>query len=383
MDKQPSTSLHELLTESAQTGLRLQDENGTMPAGHNGYYGDPETPVSNTAHWAILYDFVYEITGDEVYRDAAHNAISYLISDSAIPHGVNFDCRNTSKKFRSNGLVGQAWAIEALAELSPQFPDLDLCQIGADVFLRHTFNERLGIWKTLSIDGEREEFDMIFNHQLWFAAAGALLSQQNYSVVESQVRTFLDHLVDNITLYDSGMVFHPLLPDLTLSDYSYLLRTKNGRTFLDQYLYRRIQSRTDDYWTVHSIGYHSFNLYAFGLLHRTFPNHSFWSSDRFRNVLSYARLEQYRNLVSTNKYGFSFNPTGIEVAYALNVFEEDRLKEQQEWLKMQLERCYDPKSGLMSLSTPDRATHAARFYEATRLPNITVECNFLPEYQKS
>lgn len=47
------TKLWDLIAKSAKRGIKLQAEDGSMPAGHNGPHNDPETPVRNTAHWCI------------------------------------------------------------------------------------------------------------------------------------------------------------------------------------------------------------------------------------------------------------------------------------------------------------------------------------------
>ena len=41
-------TLYECLIKSAKKALSLQQNDGSMLAGHNGSYFDPETPVRNT-----------------------------------------------------------------------------------------------------------------------------------------------------------------------------------------------------------------------------------------------------------------------------------------------------------------------------------------------
>ena len=53
---------------SASSALKLQKEDGSMPAGWNGPYHQSETPVRNTAHWLITFLKAYEITNNARYK---------------------------------------------------------------------------------------------------------------------------------------------------------------------------------------------------------------------------------------------------------------------------------------------------------------------------
>ena len=67
-------SLHEVIVSSASAALTLQRDDGSMPAGHNGPYYDPETPVRNTAHWLITFSRAYELSGAERFLDAVRGS---------------------------------------------------------------------------------------------------------------------------------------------------------------------------------------------------------------------------------------------------------------------------------------------------------------------
>ena len=74
-----------------------------------------ETPVRNTAHWLITMLKAYEISNETKFKDSAWRAVQYLLSPSARPMNATFFCRTNPEKDFCNGLVGQAWIIEALA----------------------------------------------------------------------------------------------------------------------------------------------------------------------------------------------------------------------------------------------------------------------------
>ena len=69
-------TLYDILVKSALAGIALMQDDGSMPNGHNGPYGDPETPVRNTAHWSITFAKAYEIM-DEVRNEEMNTLREY------------------------------------------------------------------------------------------------------------------------------------------------------------------------------------------------------------------------------------------------------------------------------------------------------------------
>ncbi len=116
--------------------------------------------------------------------------------------------RNNPEKDFSNGLIGQAWVIEALDYAARKLGDDRLVKLAEDVFLRHPFDERKGRWQVVNVDGSYDPVDMTFNHQLWFAAAGSFLKEN--SRIRQQVRRFMDTLDTNLEIYDNGLIVHAL-----------------------------------------------------------------------------------------------------------------------------------------------------------------------------
>lgn len=86
---------------------------------------------------------------------------------------------------------------------------------------------------------------------------------------------------------------------------------------------------------------------------------------------------KYKDILIDDKYGFSYNPTGFEIAFVLNAFYDyiDNLNYEliYGWVYKQFKRHYCFKKGLMCKSTTDPNTLAARIYEATRLPNLEID----------
>ncbi len=384
-------TLYELIVESSRNGVALQDRSsGSMPAGHNGPYHDPETPVRNTGHWLILFLKAHEISGEQDFADAAEKALGYLMSLAARPYGAAFYHRNSSEKDQCNGLIGQAWTVEALAEAGRQLQSDKPLDLAREVFLQHNFDEEKGIWHRLAVEGNDLPYDMTFNHQLWFAAAGAMIDNRRsrlstqpksktdssgpISEVARRVERFLELLPDHFRIYSSGLIYHPLLIKFTFKE-----KIRDIRRML---LSRPSNRRA---WRYKAIGYQLFNLYGFGLIHEQYPEHSFWEDRKFKKALKFIRSPGFLRSIDENAYGYPYNPPGFEMAYTIEQFDLGRdpdsgssfelgsEEERRRWVSRQVGRCYNPESGLMDLESEDPATQAARLYEAARLKDLELE----------
>lgn len=365
--------LYTLLIHNAEAGLEQLEEH--MPAGHNGPYHDLETPVRNTSHWAITFLTAFRITGDEHYLDGVETCLSYLLSDEARPHGETFHHRSTEGKDACNGLIGQAWTIEALATVGGELEREEPIETARSVFLRHPFTNSLGAWKVVEVDGSVLGYDLTLNHQLWFAAAGAQLvaNPDNTTRINRQVRRFLDELEENMHVYSSGLIYHNVRPRFSIQKYGILAFENIKQRRVPMPILERFRPETREDQRKKAVGYHSFNLYALALLKRVYPEHSFWRSTAFEKALEHSNSDQFKNALETNPYGYPYNCTGIEMAVVAHVFNDDT-ETAREWLTEQFNRSLDPDTKLLTKNTEDAATTSARIYEATRLPNISNVC---------
>jgi len=363
------TGLFDVLLQSAGAALAHFDtETGGMPAGHNGPYHDPETPVRNTGHWLITFLKAHEISGEMRFLEAARRAIAYLCSESARPMKAAFWHRKNPEKDFCNGLVGQAWTIEALSVAAKSLKNEHCQRVAEEVFLLHPFDEAPGLWRRVNVDGSYLPLDMTFNHQLWFAAAGALLLPSSGGYIEERVGRFMDALPNNLSLYSSGLVCHPLF----LKQPSPIGCRVRLKRFVRGWVRPLDPEPECDEAYSKSIGYHAFNLYAFALLKQQLPQHPFWRSESVERMLAFLQTEEFVEGLEKNKFGYPYNPPGFEVAFTLEVFGHDVHEQQEWWISEQIRRCYDFGSRMMSLNTEDPLTHAARLYEATRLPDLTL-----------
>lgn len=367
--------LSELLERSAQVGLEKQRDDGSMPPGANGVYGDPETPVKTTGFWAVVFAKVFSQRNDSRYRDAAIDAINYICSDKARPNGYTFHHRNLSSKDSCNGLMGQAFTIESVAFTSKVLDIPNAVEICKDVFLHHPFNYDLGLWKRVEIDGDILTYDRTFNHQLWFAAAGSLLDDPEINEI---IDMFLDRLSDNMATYETGLVKHPLFPEISFREAINMLTKPQERPLLRNEVLDLLplQSRKKRLYNK-AIGYQSVNLYALSLLGNKFPNHDIWKDENIVKASNYIKEISYKKAIQNNEKAYTNIATGFENAFFLETFCSDNTEIIQWWVEEQLKRSYDLQTSLMTNDAHDPETQAANIYRACRLDNYTIPTSVL------
>jgi hypothetical protein len=357
-------TLYDVLLQSATAGLKQLSDNGSMPAGHNGPYQGTETPVRNTAHWLIVFAKAYEITQSKPFILAVEQCANYLSSQDARPLKSAFYCRKSSGKDLSNGLIGQAWVFEALQKASDVLKSEKYRVLAKDVFLQHFFSEDSGCWHTLNVDGSYRSVDVTFNHQLWFAACSAGLAS-GHDEIRKRLEKFVDSLEYLFKVRRNGLIVH-CIPSSAFDVFP-KGQLKGVMSLVS------ISKEEKKAAYIKEIGYHAFNLYAFAILKTYFPTHPFWSSSKFIKAISFIQSDEYLSQVWQSPFAFSYNPPGIECAYAISVFHE-RFSHPAElisaWLTRQILETYEESVGFMWRKSSDRWTCAARIYEMTRIADM-------------
>jgi hypothetical protein len=141
--------LYSLIIRSAEKGIKLQKKDGCMPEGNNGPWKFKDTPVRNTSHWLITFLTAYKLTKRKEFKSAAKKCADYLISKKARPYNGPFFCCK-DHLVPSNGLIGQAWVIEALILAGIELKNPSYKKTAEEVFLMHPFDEKLGLWQKFS-----------------------------------------------------------------------------------------------------------------------------------------------------------------------------------------------------------------------------------------
>ncbi len=364
--------LSDIILQSSEAALQLQLEDGSFPPGCNGPYHDQETPVRNTAHWLITMLKAYEISNEARFKDSSLNAVQYLLLPSHRPMNATFFCRNNPEKDFCNGLIGQAWVIEALAVAGLKLEDSQYFELAKRVFLMHPFDHKIGLWRRVNVDGSYATFDMAFNHQLWFATAGAILDRNSNNSINSEVERFLDRVLElHLRIDPSGRIIHRMAPPRISNSPSTLHRIKESIYSLRRQACLQKKNNQMEY---KEIGYHAFNMYAFSMLKQRIPEHRLWYSDKFISALNYMNSVDFIDGLENNIYGYPYNPPGFEVAFSIQEFSPvfTSVKPVEWWVEQQLSRSYNRETNMMHQSTEDENTLAARLYESTRIKNLEI-----------
>lgn len=344
--------LYELLIKSTDALLKKHDKE--VLAGHDGPYGYPETNIRNTAHLTMLCLKCYQITKKTKYKKASIELLDYILKNGR-PYGQTYYHRDKGKD-NCNGLIGQAWTIEALIEAYKIFNEKKYLKRAREIFLLHEFNDKLGFWRKRDIDGKKLFFDMTFNHQLWFAAIGSLISTNENDEIGYQTNKFMNKLEKNTKLHKNGLIKHFILANFVRPIGCYIKTPKK--------LYNQ------------EVGYYAFNLYALGILKEQFPKHKFWQSKKMKKIAKYSLSKEHIIISEKSKYGFPYNPSGIEQAYFTNQFKEFFKNHKiimKERLEKQFENHLNKKTNLMNRNTSDVNTFETRIYEAVRIPDMDLK----------
>ena len=369
--------LNELIVLSANKGLELQNENGSFPKGNNGPWHDKDTYVRTTAHWAILENYAFKLTGNEEFETCALKACDYLLIEECRPQGYSFFCRENKRKDKCNGLIGQAWALEALIEIGGVDPNrrkyLDYAVEAIGCF---TYDYRKHMWKTTEVNGKKGLKCRTLNQQIWFSVmvliAGELTN--NRDLIEVALDYF-DNMSIHIKTAESGLIGH-FNKQNKMIEILY-----NSRKVLYERIFKR--RHFDNFEMTLSIGYLSFILYGLSILYARSSSYEFWQTDKMKGLIqnAYNYVEKNKPYFcgdDGNNYVWGYNPVGIEIAYTIQSFGtylgsniyEDSI---QYWLVLQMQNYYDLEEGMMSKNTIDEIILAARFYEAARLKNIDID----------
>jgi hypothetical protein len=349
--------------------LQLQAKDGSMPSGNNGPHNDPETPVRNTSHWLILFLKAYELSGNEMFYKAAEKSLQYLMSREARPRKGAFWHRKNPLKDESNGVMGQAWTLEALMEAYRVMKDDSILNLAEDLYQLHPYDSEVKAWKIIDLDGNILDFDRTFNHQLWFAAVGCGLYNLGVEKVKDSAHDFANHVHNLIETYSDGVIKH--------YPYGYShkenLRRKAGR--IRHRLKEFIKPDMKAY--SHSVGYHAFNTYALCMMKRYRPDTPFFTNGEFRKMLDTFRTNRFQQYIEDAKFGYPYNPPGIEIAVSLQcadfLTDDEKIQLQRLWLNRQFHRCFDFDLFRMNLNDPDPLTYEARLYELYLFNNFNIE----------
>lgn len=345
--------LEDFLQERVKTFSSIL-KNIDLYAGVNGPYADVQTIYRTVCH-AIVY-LVHIRKDDPILLEYIS-----ILEDGLAQFSHTLPFRETMHKSKCNGLIGPAWTMEAIVAASHIKPGL--MSQAVRIFLLHPQDEKTGLWDVVDTDGSNLGADTTFNHQLWFAAIGSKIDDPT---VQQQVQKFLDSTSINLHIHGSGRIQHKVK--------SYY-RAKGGsaKTSIRAIL-RTLRARTLKAVKKKEVGYQTFNLYAFAMLRRRYPNHPLWNTESFKKSVRYIESKEFRNNIRNNRYSFGYNAPGFELPFIYEVFADildlskDKLIEKiQDILRLQWKHTYTPQVSAFDRNTRDVSTLTGRLYELTRV----------------
>ena len=364
-----SITTHELLVQSADAALGFQRDDGSFPAPQYGVDQESPTPVRTTAHWLLTLIEAYEITAEDRFCDAAADAVSYLLKDELRPSGFTFHARDAPEKDSCDGLVGQAAPVRALTRASTVLDRPELAAVAREIVHLHPFDERLGLWQSVEIDGTALSFDRTLNHQLIFAASIATLADDD-SEIARLIRRFLTTLPSTMRLHTDGLIKHYVRPNPTDALRTVIRSPRHWQLLLNEVVFHYYSRSAERRRT--EIGYHPVNLGSLAALQRAVPDHPIWDTEIIQRALEFARTNSKLYLSGTESYGGSSMP-GTNIALALRVLGDRELADVREFLESDIRRKYDEASGLLTDPDSDATFQAAAVYLLRHFPNVPIQ----------
>lgn len=364
--------------------LSMADQIETIGAsaiisGNNGPYYNRETNVRNLAHWCVVFAEFFKYTGEDRFKDIVV-ILADAIMDSPHHNGLGvYKCRDTSGPDEVNGVIGPAWIIEGLIYAARVTGDDRYYARASLLFNVVPFNEKLGLWFRRNTKNEILGIDVTFNHQLWFAAAGAMInSYREDKDIACRLARFIERLPQNMKVRGNGRAGH-----FTSND-------QNGIISYFGRIYRDCRSDILEKAGLPSMaykeeGYNSFCAYGFVILKENMKEKiSFFETPKFKKYLSYTASVPYlkglekadRKLDGTrvkskldpeyNLFAYGYNSPAFELGRVYDAFSlwtDELRKEYEKVCENQIKFTYDAEKNIFSKGTDDPVTLTARIYE--------------------
>lgn len=351
-----TVTLEEIWLETARHGLAIQGTDGSMPPGHNGPHAHRMTPVRTTAHWSRIFLEAFSLTGISRYRAAANRSIDYLVEAPRTKHG-SVICRSHPGTTSENGLIGQAWTLEALIEVGGRLEHPIARRTAESIRKSHTYDTDHGLW---GLPGSTRPFRTT-NQQLWFGLwASRLLPSDRCTA-----GPFLDWMRRLSSWWyqtPRGLILHRLRE--TGSERPVRTAVRRGRRWRDEF--------------TRSLGYHSFLSYALASAVAVIGSRVNVDSEPFardnHRALRYARSASHLRRTRNNVYAWTYNPTGIEVAVAIYQMTGNIDVRSQRLVVEQMRNQLDKHTLLLSRGC-DSDTSISRLYEAAPLLGHNIDVN--------
>lgn len=361
-----TVTTYDLIVRGAEEAIQVQEQDGSFPPGRNYSYDEKSTPVRTTTQWLRTLTKAYDITGERRFERAANAAVDFLLSPAFRPEGATYHCRDVAGKDSCNGLVGQASVIRALSFAADSLGRDDARHRAVDLFNLHPFDDELGLWEIVEIDGTRLSFDRTLNHQLLFAGAAARISDESRKI-QDRIGVLLNRLRENMETRSNGLIRHYVHPPIR-TVLKTIAKTPRHRVLLRNEVAHYYFTRSQDH-RMKERGYQTVNLAGLVEIHGAFPSHSFWESAQFRDALNFVHQYETELLRGVQTRHGDALP-GVSMAKIYREFEDT--SESELSALVAAEMAEDPtaeRTPYNSLNV-DEETAAALVCELVDVPNL-------------
>ncbi|MGZ0655555.1 hypothetical protein ACWPKO_11910 [Coraliomargarita sp. W4R53] len=362
------------LLETAVICCESQRSDGAFDPGRNGPWGDEDTPARVTAHYAILLNGAWQFSDQTGFLDASKKACNWLCDNIEDNPLVGIACRKSSEKSSCNGLIGQAWVAEALVSLGVSQQNERYLRCARALLHNPIYDWKIHGWRPVESNGDVLDLIATVNQQIWFAAIRSELQQADSNSVDEELDDFMSNLSFWVKRSPNGLPRHEVP---ILSVFNRLKRKLRGML-----LPAPGDSAGDGVCRLElGVGYASFLLYGLAILisNREIDARNQSSiRDLIISFMNQIELELPPICGTSRSYAWSYNPTGIEMAYLLQIFDSklkhlsgEAFKAQisaEGWIEMQLTN-YTDEAGVMCKNTVDPVTLMSRLYECVRILN--------------
>jgi|GEM_PF-2634444 hypothetical protein len=362
-------TLYGLIKQSSKRAAQEQHAKGSFPPTRGGVYDTTETPVRNTARWLACLLHSYEYSGSTQIGEAAKKAADYLCTIEARPYNATFRVREEGKD-QCDGLIGQAEPIKSLFNAGLLLNTDEHIHKAIEVFELIPFNFEIGLWESVEITGKKLSFDRTLNHQLIFAAYTAKMSDMCASV-KKEIITFLDMLGENMETHPNGLVEHYVQPPLSNSITVLGNNPRHWRLLWNELAARYL--RLNNNHRNKERGYQPTVLFSLAILNQEFPDHSIWEHSCLQSALAFSKTKPYQNQIKTRKSKYGSRLPGLHHAKVLHTFEDASPEELRPWVQLDIDRTYDPETGLLTRNAVDPVFQASSISAATELPDMEIQ----------
>ena len=339
--------------------------------GHNGPHGHLDTPVRNTAHYLVIYTYLYKRTHKKEYANLCKSFADYLCNEQRKSKSGAIECMITDKFDHLNGVIGQAWVIEALLYYFEFSKDIRCLECAKNIFLSQKYNYEKHAFERIELDGRNIGVDVTYNHQVWFLACSSPL--EDY-YPELEIRKIVEDFLSNGTdrdfrLYRSGDLYHAIAIESPRIDKKKFIKA----------LATPIRSLCPQKLDLHYInrGYHIFDVYGFCILKERYGDLPFFSSRLYKKAVNHAKdIETFNRRNNAYKYikkegdfniyGYGYNSPAFELPYVSVVegfYSEELCKKT---FQIQRKLMFDEQTGIMCRNNADVETWNAKTYEIVR-----------------